>query len=153
VDAASDRVGTDEPLGDGLQVAIREAVRSDGDFIRATWKRALREGPAFRRVRNAPYFAGIRDPLERVLGRAQTLVACDAEAPDVILGFLTYEPDTLHFAFVKGTFRRAGLAEQLLAAAKLDRRHLTFTAWTRDTDALLKSAPDAVYDPFKFLYP
>ncbi len=80
----------------------------------------------------------------------QVLVACLKDDPNVILAYLVYEPDVIHYAYTKGAFRRLGLAKALVQDSY--RHHqipirLSFTHQTRMVrDIILKYKDELRYD-------
>lgn len=54
--------------------------------------------------------------LEHIFSRPNVTIgiACLVEDPDVILGFSVFEPEILHFVFVKPDWRKIGLATDLV---------------------------------------
>ena len=58
--------------------------------------------------------------LKKLLPKCTLLGACDPDDLDVILGYICYEPDVLHFVYVKGGFRRMGIGSRLLREAGID---------------------------------
>ena len=52
--------------------------------------------------------------LKKLLPKCTLLAACDPDDLDVILGYVCYEPDVLHFVYVKGGFRRLGIGNRLM---------------------------------------
>ena len=55
--------------------------------------------------------------LKKLLPKCTLLAACDPDDLDVILGYVCYEPDVLHFVYVKGGFRRLGIGNRLMDEA------------------------------------
>ena len=50
-----------------------------------------------------------------LMDRSQITCAVPATEPDLVAGFVAYEPRCLHMIYVSGTFRRMGLGKALLA--------------------------------------
>jgi hypothetical protein len=60
--------------------------------------------------------------IDRLLANGmKILMAVNPDNRDQILGFLAYEPDVVHYCFVKSLFRHQGVASFLLASANFDR--------------------------------
>ena len=55
--------------------------------------------------------------LKKLLPKCTLLAACDPDDLDVILGYICFEPDVLHFVYVKGGFRRMGIGNGLMDEA------------------------------------
>ena len=57
------------------------------------------------------FFAEFAKTIDYLLEQAEVLIACDKEEPDVIFGYLIYEPGIVHYAFTKLAFRRLHIAQ------------------------------------------
>lgn len=64
------------------------------------------------------------------MNRSSASIACSPEDPDVIVGYLVYEPKTIHYVYVKEAFRKLGICRRLLVEAGLFEgtiaTHMTF---------------------------
>jgi hypothetical protein len=106
---------TESEAQDIATVVIRPASSSDEAFIMATWLRSFRHGSMFaRRLTNDVFFTNHHPIVTDILARSDTLVAHLEADPDVIIGYLVTEGQTLHFAYVKKLFRRMRVLTQLL---------------------------------------
>lgn len=118
------------------QYEIRLANGNDLPFIYATWLESYRYDSHFGKShRNSIFFEDYRKVVDLLLQRSQVYVAVSNDDPDIIYGYLIKEiPNTLHYIFVKGPFRRWGIASALYAQAfngcllPVQYTHKTYTA-------------------------
>lgn len=132
-------------------VLIRHYVKSDINFIKASWLRSYRYGSLFAQgITNEIYYLFHAQLIVRLLDRgASVLVACDINDPNVVFGFLVSEPGVAHFAYVKRPFRRLGILRRLheesgLGTAFSYTHHMPFCDKLAYTDLQVK----AVYVPY-----
>ena len=130
------------------EIEIREALPADLNFIFATWLRSYRHSSAFAKyVSNEVYFYWHQRIINNALERgARILVAHPKGDPEVIIGYLCYEYQGSklvgHYIFVKGPFRKMGIAKSLLAAKE------TFDCYTHRTEDFLKLKLEIEYNPY-----
>lgn len=99
-----------------MPIHIREALASDIPFIFNSWLSVMRaETP--KDISNDIFFSNHHKLVEKALMRSRTCVAVNPEDHNQIYGFIvgTKKPCVLHFAYVKGIFRRMGIANQLIS--------------------------------------
>lgn len=101
-----------------LPHAIRPAVDADFPVIASAWTKEGRHAPAARFVRDADYFTDQRVLVIRILRVSRTLVSCRPDDVNKVFGFITFGPGPIvHWVYTKDSYRRIGLADDLLAAA------------------------------------
>lgn len=104
---------------------IRPAVPDDVAFIADTWLEGYRHGsPWANRLTNQVFYSHHHPVVHALLARASVLAAVDSEDPQVIRGYVVWEPETpegpaLHWIYVSKAWRRLGIAARLLAATGL----------------------------------
>lgn len=126
---------------------MRTGTSEDFSFVFATWLRSYKHSSHFaKRIPDRTFYVRHHAVIERILARgAELLVACPADAPETILGYLVREGATLHFLYVKGPFRRMGVAKALVGEYRPEQ----FTHWTNDLDHVRKMVGEGVqYDPY-----
>lgn len=102
------------------QYALREGLPSDHAFVYATLLRDYRTSDVARTLADdrRHFFEGHHSLVEKLLRRARLDVACGIEDPDVIVGWILWEPALpmrLHYIYVREPYRRLGVAQDLLA--------------------------------------
>lgn len=127
---------TDDPI------KIRQVVAGDLPYVFSTWLRDLRDadgGP----LPDDLFFQAHRVLIERLLGdpTVVALVACAADAPNEIWGYVVAEPkETLWWVQTRKASRGRGLAKMLLTAAQVPPG--TPAAWsTPDSRDRLQNPP------------
>lgn len=102
-------------------VQIRGARKDDISFIFDSWLRSWRKSPWAGVVPNNVYFPLTRSVIEQLVARgAEFKVACLADNPDLILGWICHEltgPDAVvHYVYTKDPYLSLGIGEALVAA-------------------------------------
>lgn len=102
-----------------MNIQIRQASPLDIPFIYATWLKGLYYGNDwFREMDKEVFFANYHKVIETILQRSGVRVACLEDEPDVILGYsVVYAQFTLHWVFVKRSWRKMGIAKRLVEDA------------------------------------
>ena len=96
---------------------LRELNRSDEQechLVLAGWLRTY----VCERVTHIPRDVVIRlckPVVERLVADSQVVVACDHEQHDIVLGWVAFDGDVLHYVCVKPRWQRLGIASFLLA--------------------------------------
>ncbi len=133
---------------------IRKALPEDISFIYSSWLKSFRYGStANKLIRTNVFFTNYREVLDSILAKSLTLVACLPDSPEVILGYMVYEEDILHYCFIKHSFRRLGIASSLLEQTGLKDSEVQVTHMTNelsgffDTLILVKGLK-LEYNPF-----
>lgn len=97
-------------------LSIRPAVEGDHAYIYETWLADLRENDhSF--LPNDVWFPAHRECIRRVLTSpaASAFVLCDNLKPDIIVGYIVFDADYLHWIHIRrGQWRNRGLARHLL---------------------------------------
>lgn len=107
-------------LSEDAEIRVREATPGDLSFIMSGWLKSFRVGTTCEGVGNDDYYGAHKQILQQLLRRCTVLIACDAAAPDVDVGFICAEmlddsTRLLHYAYVKDDFRRHGICDMMLA--------------------------------------
>jgi GNAT superfamily N-acetyltransferase len=112
-----------------------------------TWLGGARKCPAWRAVPWDVFDRGHRELIARLWGLGRILVAADPEDDDVVWGWACESNGVLHWVYVKGPFRRAGIALRLLSSLGLDDGELLTTSMTRDLKTRFHGRK-IVFDPY-----
>ncbi len=93
---------------------LRDATEEDLNFIYASWSYSMRYGSDLGRdCRNHIFFKNYLKVIDYILTQARTVIAWHPSEPSVILGYITFEPDILHYCFVKDHYRKQGIGKSL----------------------------------------
>lgn len=128
-------------------IAFRKAAPTDLGFIYSTWALGLYHGNSwFHQIDQSAYFQNYKPVILAILNDPKTeiKIACIKDDPDVILGYSVSEGTTLHYVYVKGMWRKIGIARELIPESVECITHLTDIA----KDLLKKKFPDAKFNPF-----
>lgn len=110
------------------EIAVRYANELDIDFITSSWLKSFRDGYFNATVGNDVYFNQHHKILERLIPQSVVLVACNANQPSQIFGWMCFQVVdrhlVLHYVYVKDFFRKMGVARRLfnyvMASDELD---------------------------------
>lgn len=105
---------------------IREGVADDLLFILRTWASGLYYGNDFyKKIDKTDYFEKYPIILQNLIGRSSVHVACLSEDPDIIVGYVVFTSNVLHYVYVKKAWRKLGVAKSLLPKEVNVCTHLT----------------------------
>jgi hypothetical protein len=125
---------------------IRDYLPSDFNFIMATWLRGLYYGDSwFKLIPKDAFMENYHKILDAIMGLPGLTikVACLKEDIDVIIGYVVYKGQTLHWAFTKSAWRKIGIAKSLVPTNITTVTHLTKVGLS-----LLRKNPQIVFNPF-----
>lgn len=128
---------------------IRQMLDSDVNFILSTWlksyyeelKRNGNKGVIY--PKDDVFFQGHQNRIKEALKRSTCLICTTQEDESQICGWIVFEPETIHFCYVKNPLRRFGVAKKLLSHASA-RSYSHHTKYSRYLNMGL------AYDPYKF---
>ncbi len=142
-------------------------------FVCATWKTSFWESSPFAsRIKWQVFLRGHGPIIERLVANSKVLVAVNPDEDSELVGYIVYEPDALHYCYVKSSYRGAGVGTALFQATGLphDLDGIAIThgtrAWfsspsmiDRHTGVVLRQGklkieekfPLAVHDPYRGL--
>lgn len=104
-------------MTDQLDIVLRDGTPDDVAFIFSSWIKSYAASDVARSMDRRVYDAEQHDAIEAALARSRVIIACLASAPESIFGYAVVENDhTLHYVYVKQTYRRLGVARALLGA-------------------------------------
>lgn len=99
---------------------------ADEAFIYSTWLRGLYYGNDwFRKIDKKSFFDKYRLVIDHLLKSANIDIVCLEDSQDVIVGYVAYSGDKLHWIYVKKSWRKLGIGKQLLPEGITCVTHLT----------------------------
>lgn len=108
------------------RIAYRLRTFEEGDrhFVSRGWASEMRRAEFSRHVPPAVYWPCQHEMIRRILEVSTTLIACDPNDPSHLYGCIVLqgEPPIMHWLYVKGPYRRLGLATELVTQTIGDRR-------------------------------
>lgn len=108
---------------------IRGPGYNDENFIYSTWLKGLYYGcDWFKKIPHKEFFEKYRPVIKHLLSKSNVDVLCLAEDTEVIIGYSVYLDDTLHWVFIKKSWRKNGFSKLLLPDDIKRVTHLTNTA-------------------------
>jgi GNAT superfamily N-acetyltransferase len=114
---------------------IRPIKSADENFIRNSWLKRFREAISARLVTDKVYFGVQHDVITKILAQSglKAYAAVDPKDEDHIYGYIVAEERAgldallLHWVYVKGPFRRFGVARKLLQEVNPEAKSVHFT--------------------------
>lgn len=130
------------------QWIIRECNQLDLSFIYSTWLRSYHYDSWTRQTRKSIFFDNYKRVLDLLIDTNQILVACLVNDPEVILGYIVFGQQKIHYMFVKETFRNMGIARSLYRKVFPHDIEIEITHQTKMSQRFLKDKPNLTYNPF-----
>ena len=109
---------------------LRPFRESDRNFVTRGWTSEMRRAAFSRHVPQNVYWPSQHNLVADLLRLATTIIACDPQDEEHVYGCIVYQPAELaivHWCYVKGDYRRVGLASALVVAAIGDKRPIYCT--------------------------
>lgn len=97
-----------------MSPTIRNATSADTHFIHSSWFNSYWGKYARKHIERDVYAHGQDALIQKLLFRSEVLVAYFEEVPDEVLGWACLEGDVCHWVYVKGVYRRRGIASGLV---------------------------------------
>lgn len=98
-----------------VQYKVRSACGDDLNFIYATWLDSYRYDSAIGKAhKNTIFFAEYKKVIDLLLEKSDVLIAHVPESEETILGYMVFEPQVLHYIYIKGSFWNLGLGRDFL---------------------------------------
>jgi len=149
-------------------VAIREAVETDYNFIFDCWRRSYAESEFAKKIPAQTFFLKHHRWIEKILHNAKVLIACSKDFPDEIRAWICFGeeeeevrmnmknhdatadvmPPVLHFCYVRGPFRKLGLASYMIKKAGLP-KNSEVSHINDDGKWIVKGR---IYNPYRFFH-
>jgi hypothetical protein len=124
------------------EITFRKYESEDENFIMSSLLRSYRDSVVNKDIPTKIYYDNQRSVTSKLLESADILVACSPDMSDQIYGYVVYEqPSLLHYIYVKYTFRKFGIAKELLSRAEL-------TTPTIITHSPRSKTADFIYNPY-----
>lgn len=100
-----------------LDVIVREYQDTDLNLILTSWLKGAYYGSWMRAIDQDVYFGLYPTIIKDILRKCikTTRIACYADSPEVVLGYLVVVPEAglAHFAYVKPEYRNKGILNML----------------------------------------
>jgi hypothetical protein len=129
-------------------IQIRHVQPQDISFIYSTWLKSFKHDSMLgKSLRTGVFFENYREVIDHILSESTVLIACLPEDSNVIIGYLVFQPNIIHYAFIKESFRRLSVCRQLITNAKLDINHCEFTHLTLKITNFIQAYAGLTYNP------
>ena len=137
-----------------MKIKIREFERSDIEFITSTWLRWYKNNSVFGgTVTPSVYYKEHQRCSHQAIKEGRLFVICDPTAPEVIYSYLSGHNaescDLIHFIYTKRSFRKMGLAMELVKYFQRSPR-CYYTHESTKKKFRLPGYDKAIYNPYVF---
>lgn len=128
-------------------IHLRPYEAADHNFVLNSWLKSYRNSDFAKKIDNETYYKSHAILIASILATATTIIACDPEAHHVIYGYLCWtpnndSPDCFHYCYVKGPFRKMGIAKVLVTSVNPGSAYIV----THLTDSLYRD--NLTYHPY-----
>lgn len=128
---------------------IRSPKASDLNFIQSSFLKSMKsESNLGRSCSTRVFFGEFPKIIDRILSVSEILVACKDDEEDVIFGYLIFEPEVIHYAYVKSGLRRLDVARDLVTKAFPQAKSVSFSMNTNDAKKIREKYPELIFNPF-----
>jgi len=127
-------------------VFVRKANDSDAPFIYASFLKGLYyDNEFYNMIPKADFMENYKRVVESLLFKCQVNIACLKEDPSVIVGYSITTGNTLHWLYVKKSWRKQGVAKLLVPVLPNFFSHFT------NLGLILRKTkyPELTFNPFK----
>jgi hypothetical protein len=132
----------------GAELKIRPAEPTDLNFIFDSFRASISfDAELGRDVSRRVFVREFMRTIDEILKVSKVAVACKADEPDIILGYLVYD-HKIQFCFVKMAFRQMGIARALADHAGFSGKNKIETPFqTKMSIPIFESHPQLKFKP------
>jgi GNAT superfamily N-acetyltransferase len=123
-----------------VSVYFRATTEEDLPFIYSSWLQSYKKTVKY--VSDKNYYKGQHAVIAALLEHSNSAVLCSQET-DRIVGYIVWEGDTLHYIYVKNTFRGFGFGSSMVATCVPNVQY-----FTHYTPAMSRFLPGCEFDPY-----
>jgi ribosomal protein S18 acetylase RimI-like enzyme len=148
---------SEKPKQDKLPILLRPANKDDVGFIFNSWLKSFRGSAHAAPISNEIYYSEHHKVIERILQYYDVVIACNEQDPSQIYGFIcagnTDSIFTLHYVYIKHTFRRMGIANALLNSFEHSEEYAAIYTHNSKSAAHLAKKYNFIYHPYVAMDP
>ncbi len=120
-----------------LYIGIRHAIDTDLPLVRKSFFDSFAHSSLASTLTPSTYMREWWPIIDRLVARSTILIAHAPDSPDIVRGWLMFEPTTtdtlVHFCYVKFDWRNMGIAKALFEEAGIHDQKYTMTHRTIDS--------------------
>lgn len=130
------------------QWLFRSATPNDIPFIYSSWLKSYKHDSLFgKSIRSSTFFNNYKEVLDNLLSNSDILICYFPEDKNVILGYMVYSSNILHYSFVKQAFRRYGIARSMYNHLFKDDLKIIYTHFTQYLNSFIDKFTNFEYNP------
>ena len=84
---------------------------ADAAFVLNSWLKSQRY--KYGQLRDAEYFDPYKDVIASLISRSNIVIATPEDDETTIIGYVVFDKESVHFAYIKYPFRKMGIARNL----------------------------------------
>ena len=130
------------------KLKIRPPKPSDLNFIQATFYKSMRRESTLGRQCSGRVFKQFQEVVDYILSISTIIVSCVEESEDAIIGYLIYQPEVVHYAYVRPSSQRLDVAKEMIKHAFPEAKTITFSLNTNSAKKISDSHPEMIFNPF-----
>lgn len=98
------------------QITYRTAETGDHTFILHSWYKSFLVRNSFIKkcVPDVVYEFYLKRQIEKHIYNGKILIACATDDPEIILGYAIYDNETIHYVYIKRSYRNLNIAKTLI---------------------------------------
>lgn len=138
-----------------MKHSLRPPTESDTNFIFNSWLKSYRSSAFAKDQCNTVFFDNYKRVIATIIDRSLISILCSPDDPNHLYGYIVYEdlPGQnllVHYVYVKHTYRKSGLAKELIKSARKNSNPIL----TSHNTNVCKSSKSLVYiyDPYRAFY-
>jgi len=134
-------------------VVLRDMLPADRNFILKSILQHYRHGsPHVKQIPDAIYFDNHHYLIGKVMRFPNNVVRIAAlkDDPEIVFGFIwaNFDPETVHYIYVKRAFRRMGLGRLLFRSVFDENVDVYYTHHTKDAAFLSHKFDQMIFNPY-----
>ena len=126
-----------------INIILRAQMPNDFPFIHRSWLKSFHPKAVLWKIYSS-YHSKV---IKRILEKATVVIAVNPKDDDQIFGFICYEPDVLHYCYVKEVFRNQQIGQRLLEVAFGQSEDVMSSHFTKSLSRLEKGR-EIYYNPY-----
>jgi hypothetical protein len=134
---------------------MRTPKEEDVSFIFNSWLKSYRSSDFAKNQCNSVYYENYKKIVENIINRSLITILCNVEDDNHILGYVVFEelPGEnllLHYLYIKHTYRKCGLAKNVISSIRKSNNPILTSHHTRVCET--SKSIIYVYDPYRAFY-
>lgn len=135
-----------------LKIRLRPATQEDVPFIFSSWLKSYRNSLYARNITSTTYFSEHHKIIQNIVKKNPVIIACNDADPSQVYGYIcagkTEGIFTLHYIYIKQSFRTMGIAKSLMQSMGFDSNVASIYTHHTRTAERLAAKYNMLYHPY-----